>query len=523
MNPLNSRAPVFEPLESRQLLSAGELDPTFGVGGKVQTDRGLAASPAVAVQADGKIIAAAESDGHAAFNLVRYTPDGALDPMFGGGDGVATTDVGDGWASIVALAVLPDGRIVVAGVTAGDSSFALARFNADGSLDATFGDGGVASAPPALGVRGVRAMAVQADGRIVCAVGHGADPASTDMDVALVRFNPDGRVDASFGAGGIAPVDLGGYDEAADLVIQADGKIVLGAMTYLVPASGPWENRGAFIVRFNADGTLDSTFGHAGFVGEDLGGLQGGAARLAIGMDGRIVALAYTLTARRNLQLFLVRYNDDGSTDTTFGDGGRTTLNGGETTFSNLLVQPDGKILLAGSVIKAGYEPGYGPSDVAARRFNADGTVDTTYGDAGLVRTSVEGNSDLGLAAALQQDGSLVIAGTAFHENSGQDVILLRFRGDRGAAGSRFASLRRGIDQQAEYTGKPAAHHHRSPKRRAMEQAAAAAGKRHHRSPKRRAQDLARQQAAATLSAVPASTVFNTTRAIDDEDLGILV
>jgi hypothetical protein len=165
--------------------------------------------------------------------------------------------------------------------------------------------------------------------------------------------------------------------------------------------------------------------------------------------------------------------------------------------------------------VKDGYQPGSGPSLFAAWRFNPDGSADTGYGDHGIARVAVATNSDLAWSAALQPDGDLVLAGTSFGDVFGQDLALVRLRGDRGAAGSRHATLRRGIDQQAEYTGKSPSHHHRSPKRRAMEEAARQRQK--HRSPKRRAMDLARQQAQAAALPAPISP-FSQGREIREED-----
>jgi hypothetical protein len=105
------RPPLFEPLEGRQLLSAGDLDATFGDAGKVLTDRGLGMVQQVVVQRDGKIVAAVSDDRYAEFAVVRYA-DGTLDETFGD-RGVATFDLGEGGDFARCVAVLPDGRIAV--------------------------------------------------------------------------------------------------------------------------------------------------------------------------------------------------------------------------------------------------------------------------------------------------------------------------------------------------------------------------------------------------------------------------
>jgi uncharacterized delta-60 repeat protein len=205
----------------------------------------------------------------------------------------------------------------------------------------------------------------------------------------------------------------------------------------------------------------------------------------------------------------LIRYNSNGTRDTSFGSGGKVELTvKPDFTFADLLVQPDGKLLLTGGL--AGGKNGN--SGLFSQRRNSDGTLDATYGTGGTTRVALGPSFDFGRASALQQDGRVVVVGftaknvsTQTHDSN--DLAVVRFDGDAGAAGSKHASLRRGRDQQAEYTGRPAGkHRHRSPKQRAREEAAALAaanGKRHHRSPKRRAMD----EAAAAATAAMAGTL----------------
>jgi uncharacterized delta-60 repeat protein len=213
------RASVAAILMTLSLVLAGEgapgdLDPSFGVGGKVTTDFGAQeVAEDLVLQPDGKLVAAGSA-------LARYRPDGRLDPSFGVG-GKVTTDFG---AS--ALVRQPDGKLVVAGTTTvtGFPDFALARYLPDGTLDASFGVGGTVITDFGGGEFG-RALVLQPDGKLVVAgLCQGCDG---DIDFILARYLADGSLDAMFGVGGKVTTDFGGLnDRAFALVLQPDGKLV---------------------------------------------------------------------------------------------------------------------------------------------------------------------------------------------------------------------------------------------------------------------------------------------------------
>ncbi|MER6352930.1 delta-60 repeat domain-containing protein, partial [Streptomyces sp. NPDC001634] len=298
------------------LAAPGDLDPTFGTGGKVLTDFG-GTDFATAVQADGKIIAVGQSDGASAgdfdFALARYNTDGSLDPTFGTG-GKVTTNFGGGDGAR-AVAVQTDGKIVVAGFSnTGISNFAVARYNTDGSLDPTFNGTGAVTTDfggedLALGV------ALQADGKIV-AVGFTSVFGSDDF--ALARYNTDGSLDSTFGTGGKVITDFGtgGNDIANGVVVQTDGKIV---------AAGSSDTAGTNdfgLARYNTNGSLDNTFGTGGLVTTDFGGISDQAFGVALQTDGKIVAAGFSNASNAN-DFALARYNTNGSLDSTFGTGGK--------------------------------------------------------------------------------------------------------------------------------------------------------------------------------------------------------
>src|SRR6266568_2136528 len=340
----------------------GALDPSFGSGGIVVTDFNGSiddAAFAVAVQPDGKILAAGyvfSSASNYDFALVRYLPDGSLDPSFGTNGKVATdfhgsTDVAR------AVALQPDGRIVVAGyalrLDGPAFDFALARYNADGSLDASFGVGGKVATDfaGAGGSEQAHALALQPDGKIVAA---GWTSSAGVSGFALARYNADGSLDTGFGAAGKGtPGFSGGFARPPAALLQAAGKIVA---TGTVSNSFTTTGEDFALARYNADGSLDATFGTDGRVVTDFsagGGIfanNDGATSAALQPDGKIVVAGVTTTATRDFAL--ARYDADGRLDLTFGVNGKvvTDVDNAHNNAFAVALQPDGRIVIAGQV-----------------------------------------------------------------------------------------------------------------------------------------------------------------------------
>ena len=210
----------------------GDLDPTFGIGGKVTTGIGTDDyGYAVAIQADGKLVVAGETNNgiNYDFALVRYNANGTLDATFGTG-GKVTTAVGTSDGAAYALAIQADGKLVVAGATNNGINYdvALVRYNANGTLDATFGTGGKVTT--AIGTLDYAyALAVRPDGKLVAA---GETFNGSTADFALARYNANGTLDPTFGTNGTVKTAIGTRDDAASaLAIQADGKLVAAGET----------------------------------------------------------------------------------------------------------------------------------------------------------------------------------------------------------------------------------------------------------------------------------------------------
>jgi uncharacterized delta-60 repeat protein len=392
---------------------AGTLDKTFGTGGKVMTDftGGFDQANALVVQ-DGKLVAAGMANGD--FGLVRYKPNGALDRTFGTG-GKVTTDFFGNSDVANALIVQPDGKLVAAGAAflSGGSNpdFALARYNRNGSLDKTFGNGGKVTTDFSASHDVAHALVRQPDGKLVAA-GLTENAAGTQLNFALARYNRNGSIDKTFGNGGKVITDFGGGDEANALVVQANGKLV---------AAGYTDVRGTFdfaLARYNRNGTLDASFGSGGKVLTDFAGNVDRASALVLQRDGKLVAAGETRTASAS-GFALARYNRDGSLDARFGTRGEVTTIGLDQAKA-LVLQPDGKLVAAGSGFGAGF-------DFALARYNRNGSLDKTFGNGGTVTTDFASSFDQASALVLQANGKLVAAGIAYTE-SDSAFALARYR-----------------------------------------------------------------------------------------------
>lgn len=377
---------------------------------------------------------------------------GALDTRFGAGGVVRTDHEGtpDGAEDVL---VQPDGRVVAAGWwgrSAGEvwyTDFALARYDRSGRLDATFGDAGTVATDFFGGYDQANAVLRQRDGRLV-AVGAAFRHGGSDPSFALARYRPDGRLDPSFGDGGLVSTDVGDHDEATAAALQPDGRIVVAG--YDLAADRP---RAELVVaRYRPDGTLDPTFGVAGMAitavsPSDPSFLQG--QDVVIQPDGHIVTVSRAHTVDGS-DVVVTRFRPDGSLDPRFGDGGFVTLSFSAESFEDaaaLRLLPDGRI-----AVLTRFESTWGLA-----RLRSDGRLDTGFGTGGMVRSNVEGDAhDL----VVQDDGRLVVAGTTILGES-YDVMLVRYRRDGrldrsfGAGGIVTTDIDRRVDGAGAVTSGP--------------------------------------------------------------------
>jgi uncharacterized delta-60 repeat protein len=397
----------------------GGLDPTFGKGGIVVTDFGdhNDNAHAVALQPDGKILAAGLVLGD--FGVARYGTDGTLDGSFGAG-GKVTTDILGLSDQANALAVQPDGKILLAGqafslTTAYD--FAIVRLNPDGSLDSSFGNNGKVLSDFSGSIDIAYAMCVQTDGKILLA----GETQDTRLHIGLARYNQDGTLDSTFGNGGkVTTTSLQGTNRILALAIQNDGKIV-GAGTTFNPDT-------AFdfaVTRYNADGTVDMTFGSGGAVTTDFFEAPDVATSVAIQPDGKIITGGWTLNEFVfKTDFALARYGTDGSLDTSFGVNGKVVNDFAHSAdeANAMVLQPDGKIVLAGTSASTS-------THIALARYLGNGSLDVSFGSGGKIITDVLGTQDNALGLALQPDGKLVAAGSVRSTPVDDDFVLVRYDG----------------------------------------------------------------------------------------------
>ncbi|MGI9166061.1 MAG: hypothetical protein ACR2G5_06710 [Pyrinomonadaceae bacterium] len=409
----------------------GCLDSTFGGVGFVHTDATSAyvssadQAKGVAVQPDGKIVVTGQvriSSTDIDFAVIRYNIDGSPDTSFGDPvplnpplrRGYTLTPITTGFDYAYALALQPDGRIVVTGAADGGRDSVVVRYNLDGTLDSTFASGGIAhfggSAPRSD-------VALQEDGKIVVA-GQGG--------FGLMRLNSNGSLDSGFGSGGMVSVNASGSRKGSSLAlalaiqrvpaITGEERVVVVGWSRLSSTS----NQEWTLMRFRSNGATDASFGGGGIVRTYFSGFGDQARRVRIDSSNRIAVAGLVRTYSDSCGSYIidsgvVRYNQDGTLDGTFGGGKQIVdVYGGDDSLYGLALQPDGKILIS-EVARS--------SDNAATyfgliRFNPDGTLDPTFGPManGVVTTDLYGTESwaFGGVAVQPTDGKIVVAGSAY-------------------------------------------------------------------------------------------------------------
>lgn len=424
----------------------GHINKSFGQDGKVLTDFFTSNETinAIALQNDGKIIVAGSAQNgalsfNADFALARYNPNGSLDTTFDG-DGKVTTGFASGHEdSVYALAIQEDGKILAAGYTTstgGDTNpnwkWALARYNSDGSLDTTFGDGGKVAtdisdsmvSPPPYRER-INGLAIL-NNKII-ATGVGIIPGGNHSDFITIRYNMDGSIDHSFGNDGkaitnfVTGVPGGTLEDCADAVFLQDNNtiLVVGRIQFEDVSQSLYYG----LTSYTADGQPDFSFGIEGQALIDFPhpiidriNKETGA---AVQPDGKIVLGGYKEID--GIRYFAVsRVLTNGALDTTFGDGGHVTTDI-PGIIHTLKVQRDGNIIAAGQTAA-------NPSDFVIAQFDSKGVLDETFGKDGIITTDFQNDADRINALAIQRDGRILAAGYAIY-SSDKDFAIARYLG----------------------------------------------------------------------------------------------
>ncbi|HKJ49971.1 MAG TPA: delta-60 repeat domain-containing protein [Gammaproteobacteria bacterium] len=378
----------------------GDPDNSFGTNGFTVTDLPPSVADsgqAVAVQPDGMILVAGTNNSNK-FAIARYTSSGSLDNGFGT-NGSTITDIPVS-GMVHDMVLQPDGKILVCGVGNG-GEFTVVRYLANGSLDTGFDSDGIATVAFPTGASIAYSMALQGDGKILLAgevdVGGGV------RQYALVRLDTAGNLDAAFDGDGRVMTDVGtGWDIAYAVAVRADGKIVAAGST----------GSDISLVRYNTDGSLDTGFGTNGKTVTGPGALDDYAYALAIQHDGKIVIAGNAVANVADRGLLVARFDADGNVDSGFGTSGQViypVANLAREGANAIAIQPDGKIVVAGEYVST--QVPSNDLDIAVIRFDSDGTLDTTFATAGVFTHDFGTILDFSNAVAIQPDGKILAAG----------------------------------------------------------------------------------------------------------------
>lgn len=409
------------------LQGPGVLDYTFGTRGKVISgvpsshDFGYSALS----QPDGKILVVGTAGGD--FSVMRFLQNGTPDESFGTA-GKVLTSVGTSTDIARCVVLQRDGKIIVGGralVSGSQEDFALVRYLPNGSLDLSFGTGGIVITAVSSNTDVCEGIAVQSDGKIVAA-GYSWNGAKYDAVVA--RYLTDGTLDEGFGTSGIVITSIGsGDDQFHDVGVQKDGKLVAAGYS----TQGTYKDFA--VVRYLPNGDPDDSFGSNGKVTTAIGSQHDVGNQLVLQPDGKILVAGSTSNGS-NSDFAIVRYTSTGLTDSTFDGDGRVTTNfGGYDEGNAIALQNDGKILVSGRGEIAGKR------NFAIARYQENGMPDASFHGDGLAWTAVGTGEDISLALAVQVDGKIVSAGYSMQAGDYADFATVRYLGD-SALSATFAS-----------------------------------------------------------------------------------
>lgn len=404
--------------------SAQILDNTFGTNGLVVTTPQIGEAIALARQADGKIITAGRVIGDAThqFEIIRYNNDGSLDSGFGIG-GIAITQVSF-LSTATAIAIQPDGKIIAAGTYhTGDFAniyhMVVARYHANGSIDSTFGTNGLAMPEPGFSEE-INDMVLQPDGKIIVAGAIANDMPTGAESFMLARFNSNGTLDAGFGTSGVTTTSVNISSEIVDIALLPDGKIIAAGRESLHDDPPVPDHTNFAIARYTQQGILDNTFGTNGIVVTDVTtGAPDILHSMVVQPDGKIVAAG----ASGNNHC-LVRYQSNGSLDNTFGTSGKV-IRPGPPAVLHLALRNNGKLITACTMMDMVLS-----ADFMLNGYLPNGATDTDFGLNGTVLTNFptlipEGSNDLSNCILVAPDGKIVVAGS-----SDMHVALARYTSD---------------------------------------------------------------------------------------------
>jgi uncharacterized delta-60 repeat protein len=388
------------------LVVSQTIDSSYGTNGRVVSELspGVDALNAMALQTDGKIVGLGFANNK--LTLVRYQTNGTLDTLFGH-QGIVLTNFTSNFFSPYDIVLQTDGKIII--LAANSSTMMLARYTTNGILDTSFGVNGIADINEIL-TSGpyCSSMELLPDGKII------VTGSISFHTIFIIKYNSNRDLDTTFGTNGYTTTSLPTDSyiiSSEDLCIQTDGNILLAVS--LTNTSG-YEDFSIF--KYTSNGILDTDFGNEGFVKTDIGGIMvtDTPSTIKLQPNGKIL-----LSGTSNLSFVVVRYNSDGSLDTTFNSTGIATTNvgGAYRMCSHMLIEPDGKIILAG----------YIGDDFGSTRYNLDGSIDPSYGNNGIYKIDFGTSYDYSNSIIRQSDGKFVMGGWTSFFCSNRAFGLIRF------------------------------------------------------------------------------------------------
>jgi uncharacterized delta-60 repeat protein len=400
----------------------GSLDTSFDNDGKALSlfDDYYNGVNAIAKQPDGKYLVTcfySNSSESSDFAIRRYNEDISLDTTFGTNGKVLTTfDTGLNEAQSVQL--LPNGKIITVGKSmpladvngqAGtiNSEFAISKYNANGTLDVTFDGDGKVTTKFEYGTDELKSLLILPDDKFI-AVGTSRNTVPNNAffsNIVFSKYNSNGTLDLSFGnLGKVVPVFGENVYTILNALIQSDGKILINAFYSTFGSNETFFE----LIRYNSNGSLDTTFGNNGKISTGQVNL-----RKINSVNGKLLFTGVTTLPSGNNGYVIVQYNENGTIDNAFGVNGVATFNAGNSPFgfSSLAIQQEGKIIVSGN-----YFNGNGQLSCVTLRYTINGILDNTFGINGVVTTPIPifVNSNF-----VQSDGKIIVAGTS---NNGSDT-----------------------------------------------------------------------------------------------------
>lgn len=416
-------------LSINSLAAKGNLDRAFGnFGAAISQVAGAEKAYDAAVQTDGKIVVVggvAPTNASWDFLVQRYNTDGTLDASFGSG-GKSSLAISPQSEFAYAVLIQPDGKIVTAGYiqqTTGYTDYCIVRLLPNGQLDQTFGDAGVkilsitqtSDIPVSLALQRLNGV-----DRII--VGGYVSTANTQFSVS--RLNLDGQLDTTFGDGGTKNVSFGGPNDILyDIAVDSEQKIVAVGSSRFDAGGGSFRDDFA-AMRLYSGGQLDTSFsGDGKVVTQMVGHAQPRSVAIQFyNTQDKIVVGGFARNGSQD-DFALLRYNNDGTVDTTFGTNGKTYTNfvSNEEQIMELLVQSDNKIVGVG-FMRFGANQNF-----ALARYNTNGSLDTSFGSCGRITTDLKSNTDIAYGATIQPDGKVIAVGESISTATSSDFAVVRY------------------------------------------------------------------------------------------------